>query len=382
MSLLRWSALLAVIVLAGCKKEEPAPSTPKTSSASKHAATGVGSAEPAATPPPAAGPSLSYLKAVDPERCEWVRQPLPSGEATTVFTFDAACDRSMASWSPNGKEGLVFTWPSGEGEVPKAWRVDFAARTGKPLNLKGLPGGTGAGGQDKPYIEQIGFDRQGHPVAIIADVYVSRAFKKGKKDQVTLTFEGNEYSMELIPGSGSPGLAHAYRQEGESWTRVETQASNFETDVAIGTHALQALKVLQPIARSSVPTDRMPGKDVSEDVAKKLAAAFPALTDETGQWMEFPTPGGAVYYRGVQGGEYLYPTLPMRWEQDGRLVELEGLKGKPDDFMNLQLMDKFLLIINYGDPRSAQIWDTQTKKLVFSAEGANAAAFWPSPSKP
>ena len=82
---------------------------------------------------------MSFLRTVDPERCEWVRQPLPSGEAVTVFSFNGACDRSMVSWSPDGKQGLVFTWPSGEGEVPKAWRVDLVAHKGQPLDLKTLP---------------------------------------------------------------------------------------------------------------------------------------------------------------------------------------------------------------------------------------------------
>jgi hypothetical protein len=315
------------------------------------------------------------LKQSDPERCEWLRHPLRSGEPTPVFAFDAACDRSMVSWSSDGKEGLVFTWPSGEGEVPRAWRVDLVAHTGKPLELKTLPGGTGAGGQDKPAILEIGFDKQGHPVALISDVYMSRTPEKGSKGQEFVSFEGQRYV--LAPGEeGAPGLALAYRLEDGSWKRVETKASHFESDLAPGLRNLDAEKTLLPIAKASAPEQNMPGEEASESASKKLDAAFPGL-DDSGQWMALSTPGGTVYFRGTLGGEFLYPSAPVAWDESGKLVELEDLSAKPDDVLDLKLRDGMLLIANYGDPRSAQVWDTKTKERILSAEEANAPAFWP-----
>jgi hypothetical protein len=332
-------------------------------------------ATPAPTPAPASGLALSYLKPSDPERCEWLRQPLPSGEPTPVFSFNAACDRSMVSWSPDGKEGLVFTWPSGEGEVPKAWRVDLAAHTGKPLDLKTLPGGKGAGGQDQPYIEQLAFDKQGHPVAIIADVYVSRKTQKG-----AVTFEGKRY--QLPEGvEGMPGLAHAYRLEEGGWKHLETKGSGFESDLAPGTSALDAVKTLMPVSKASTPEQDMPGKEAPEAAVKKLDAAFPGQ-DESGQWMELTTPGGPVYYRGTMGGEFLYPSAPIAWEQEGKVAAPDGLWAKPNDVISLRLQDEWLLIANYGTPRSAQVWNTRTKDRVIAAEDANAPAFWPKPGGP
>jgi hypothetical protein len=388
MSLRHWSrALLAALLLAGCKSEKapatPAqePSTPAAAAAPAKAPVPAPTPAAAPTPAPASGPAVSYLKPSDPERCEWVRHPLPSGEPTPVFSFNAACDRSMVSWSPDGKAGLVFTWPSGQGEGPKAWRVDLAARTGKPLELKSLPGGTGAGDQDKPYIEQIGFDKQGHVVAIVADVYVNRETQKGADGQQVLMFEGKRYPLpEGV--EGGPGLAHAYRLEESGWKHLETKASGFESDLAPGTRELDTVKTLLPIAKASTSSERMSGKEAPEAAVKKLAAAFPGHDEESGQWMEFPTPGGPVYYWGAQGGEYLYPSAPVAWEQQGKPVALEGLSAKPDDFLGLQLLDGWLLIANYGDPRSAQIWDTRTKERILSAEDASAPRFWPALARP
>jgi hypothetical protein len=380
MSLSRWSrTLLAILVLAGCKSEKSPAPTPQPPSAPTTGAAPAKAPAPAPAPAPVPVPApalaLSYLKPSDPERCEWLRQPLPSGEPTVVFSFNAACDRSMVSWSPDGKEGLVFTWPSGEGEVPKAWRVDLAARTGQPLGLKTLPGGTGAGGQDQPYIEQLAFDKQGRPVAIVADIYVSRKTQKGG-----VTFDGKLYPLPE-GAEGSPGLAHAYRLEEGGWKRAETKGSTFETDIAQGTRVLDTLKTLTAVAKASAPEQEMPGKEATEAAVKKLDAAFPGQ-DESGQWMELTTPGGPIYYRGTLGGEFLYPSAPIAWEQEGKVVAPDGLWAKPDDFIGLRLQDEWLLIANYGTPRSAQVWNTRTRDRVIAAEDASAPAFWPKPGGP
>ena len=384
MSLSRWSrALLAALVLAGCKSENPpaaptpAPSAPAASAPAKAPAPAPA---PAPTPAPASGFALSYLKPSDPERCEWLRQPIPTGEPTPVFSFNGACDRSMVSWSPDGKEGLVFTWPSGEGEVPKAWRVDVDAHTGKPLDLKTLPGGKGAGGQDQPYIEQIGFDKQGRPVAIVADVYVSREPQKGADGQTVVAFEGKPYP--LSEGlEGSPGLAHAYRLEEGGWKRIETKGSAFESDIAPGTNVLDALKTLTPVAKASAPEQAMPGAEAPAAAVKKLDTAFPGQ-EESGQWMMLTTPGGPIYFRGTLGGEFLYPSAPIAWEEGGKMVAPDGLWVKPNDAVGLKQQDEWLLIANYGTPQSAQVWNTRTRDRVLAAEDANAPAFWPKPGGP
>lgn len=398
MSLLRWSrALLAALILAGCKSNPPSDSaqesgtvaTPAPSKApapakgsGAHAATGVGSSAPASAPLPsraAVSLALSYLEPVDPERCDWVRHPLPAGEPTALFTFNTACDQAMVSWSPDAKEGLVFSWPAGEGEGPKAWRVDLTAKTGTPLDLKALPGGKGGGGQDQPSIEQVGFDKEGRPVAIIMDVYVSRTTQKGAKGKESISFEGKSYPLPQ-DAEGSPGLAHAYRFEEGGWKRIETKGSRFEAGLAPGTRELEARKALLPIAKASPPEDN-PGQEAPESAKKKLDAAFPGQ-DESGEWMLLSDSGGSIFFRGTLGGEFLYPSVPVVWEQGGKLVEVEDLMAKKDDVLDLRLQEGLLLIANYGDPRSAQVWDIRTKRLLLSVERANAPAFWPQPGKP
>jgi len=373
MPLLRWSRplLATALVLAGCKSNPPAATDAGVATAP------APSKAPPSTPPRAlfSGPALSYLKPEGSERCEWVRQPLPAGEPTTVFTFNADCTRSRVAWSPDGREGLVFTWPVGEGAQARIWRVDFAAKTGKPLDLKELPGGTGEQSPDKPYVDQVAFDAQGRPVALVSDVYSSREAEKGQDGGRFISFEGQRYP---IPGGeGSPGLALAYRLEGGTWKRFEAKGSLYEGTNAPEVRALEAARSLS----TSEPSAELPGQKASESTAQKLDTALPGQ-DETGRWMSLTTPGGTLHYRAQQKpeDESLYqPSAPVRWEQEGKLVELEGLTVEPGDRLGIQLQGDLLLITG---PSSGYTFDTRAKKKLVFLQDIEGATFWPEASKP
>ncbi|MFL5350770.1 MAG: hypothetical protein ACJ8AT_38865 [Hyalangium sp.] len=381
MSLSRWTpALLAALALTGCKSHDEPSSTAQGSgtpaaSASAKGSTPAPTPAPAPVPAPASGPALSYLKDTSPKSCDWVRQPLPSGEPAVVYSFQEPCSQAMVSWSPDGKEGLVFVPPA-----VKAWRVDLVAHTGKPLDLKALLGSSNSGEADTPSIEELGFDKQGRPVALLEDIYSERKPEKGKDGQAFVTFEGQRYPLNENQ-EGEPGLAHAYRLEEGGWKHVETKASHFETDLAPGIRILKAGETLMPVVPEPGIGGRMPGEEASESAAKKLDVAFPGQ-DADGQWMSLSTPGGTLYYRGSQGGEFLFPSVPVAWEQGGKLVPVKGLSAKPEDPLELEVQDGLLLISNYSEPYVAQVWDTRTKERVFTAEQANAPTFWPKPGGP
>ncbi|AKJ04083.1 hypothetical protein ATI61_101822 [Archangium gephyra] len=372
MSLLRWSrSLLALgLVVAGCKSNPPAaildagiaaaPAPDKVSS-------------PTPTPEPITGPALSYLKPVDPERCAWMRRPLSSAEPTTLFTFDAACSGSELSWSPDLQRGLVFNQPTGEGARPRLWRVDFAAKTGSPVELKGLPGGMGAQGAHTPVIAKAGFDAQGRPMAL---VYVVPELKKEQDGEPFITFEGERYPAKGI--EGTPALALAYRQEGADWKRFEAKVVSSETD---SVDVLDAARLPGP---NPFMADSLPGQKASESAARMLKAALPPR-DKFGQWMALTTPGGTLFYRAerLEKEDTPSPSAPVRWEQDGKLVELEGLMAKEGDPLVLRLRGDLLVINVLGEgSRSAHVYDTRTKKNLASVQDVDLATLWPEPSRP
>lgn len=379
MSLNPWhrSLLAVTLALAGCKSNNAPAATKDTAAAATTAAAPAANKAPA--PVPASVPAISYLKQVDTEQCQWIRQPV-SGAPTPVFNFNADCTRTLVSWSPDGKQGVVFTWPVGPGAQPRVWRVDFAAKTGAPMDLKGLPGTTGAQGPDKPYIEKVGFDAQGRPVALVSDVYTDRPLEKGKNGEKFMSFEGERFPVGEVKPDTAPGLALAYRWEDSGWKRFETKASIYEGDDSPGINALDAAKALTFVQRPP-PSKELPGKEASVSSGKLLESSLPEQKD--GMWMTLPTPGGMLHYRASNlGDDTLVPTAPVRWEQDGKLLELEGLKAKDTDSIGLQLRGELLLISVWSDPNPAYLFDTRTKKNLLSVTGAQSAALWPEPAKP
>ena len=352
MPLLRWyhPLLAAVLVLAGCKSNPPAPTTEAPGAVT------APTPSKAPSPAPASGSALSYLKSVDAQRCEWVRQPLPSGEPTR-FAFDAACDESQLSWSPDGTAGLVFNVATGERTQPRAWRVDFVAKSGKPVDLKGLLGTLGGQGSDTPRIHKVAFEAQGRLVALVSDVPVE--------------------------DEGTRGQALAFRQEGADWKRIESKPASFESEGGAGVNVLDAAKAL-PDQTLSLFGD-LPGQEAPEAAVKKLDAALPGQAQEKfGKWMSLSTPGGALYYWTALDPEddSRYPSVPVRWEQDGNLVELDGLTARPGERLGFQVRGGLLLVFILGETRSAHVFDPRTKKSLVAVKDIESATLWPETSKP
>jgi hypothetical protein len=345
MSLSHWSRpLLAVaLVLGGCKSNPSAPE------AGASAAPAPGKAPAPAPTPAASGPALSYLKPVGSRRCEWVRQPLPSGEPTG-FTFEGACDESLLSWSPAGTEGLVFNFMVHEGPRPRAWRVDFATNRGEPLKLEGLPGRAEGGDSEKTVLRRVALDAQGRPVA-------------------------------LLSAEGPPGLALAYRLEGTDWKRIETKVGSSGSE-SPGIDVLDAAQAL-PVQTLFLFGDP-PGQEASAEAARRLDTALPGQ-EPSGKWMSLSTPGGKLHYRSMMDpdDETFFPSAPVRWEQDGQLVEVKGLTARPGDRLGFQLRRGLLLIyVLAEETRSAHVYDPRTKQRLVFVKDIDSATLWPEPSRP
>ena len=369
MTLPPWNrSLLAVaLLLAGCKSNPPPPAPAAAGSTSAPVTN-------AAPPPPAASaltePALTYFKAGDGPRCSWIHQPLSSGIATPLFSFESGCDRVEFSWSPQGKEGLVLDASSGAAQ--RLLRVDFAAKAGKPVPLQGLPPGTGGTEATAPFIRKAGFDAQGRPVVI---VQVRFDAPEGEEGARFLSYEGQRYPITQDVG-GVYQLVLGYRWEGTEWKRVEAKVTGdaSELDTAKSLYAPGVLSNPEP-----------PGQALAGAEAQRLSTTF-SPKDRHGKWMALSTPGVKVVYRAQQkdADEDPSPTTPIRWMQGDTLEELEGLTVKNGTSLVIQQRDA-LLNLNTDDSGviSAYVFDTRTKKNLLSVKGlATNATLWPEPSKP
>lgn len=343
MPLSHWKcALLAAAIalsLVGCRSN-----TPASVAADSGTATASAPSQAPAVPAAPSGPALSYLKPVGSQECAWVRHPLPTGEPVVVATFEADCLVSLLSWSPDGREGLVVALGLGGDELPRLWRVDFAARSSKRLDMAGVPGWTAVPGIGKPVLEAAGFDRQGRLVVLMAD----------------LEPPGDLASQH----EGTPGVTMAYRLEGTEWKR-------FEGDAA------KALYV-----PASLQYEEMPGHPSSESTLRLLAEALSGLRVGD-KWMTLSTPGGPLHYRAWRDEDNtFYPSAPLRWEREGKLEELEGVTAQPGGRVELVLQGELLLVEVGGESDSAHVLDTRTRKSLASVKDMRAVNFWPQPLKP
>lgn len=343
---------------------------------------GLAHAQTAGAAPAPSGPALSYLRSVSDKQCEWVRQPLPSGTPTAI-PFEAACLPSTISFNLGGTEGLVYYVPVGDGTHPRLWRVDFAGKVAKPIDLKGLPIGPGAQGLHLPGIDEVGFDSQGAVVAILTDIYEDRKPEKDAQGQFLL-FEGKRYAIPALESPDDeawPGLALAYRLEADGWKRIELKGSLFHAAEAPGWNILDTARSL--VSQSYPYSELDPEERAPSSAAKKLDAAVKKVAP--GRWMYVPTPNGILYYRAMRDADDdAFPSAPIRWDKSGKLVELAGLSATPGDRLAFQLQDGQLLIRMTGKthtPYTADVFDARTKQKLISVKSVYSPRLWPLPVK-
>ncbi|WP_224249332.1 hypothetical protein [Hyalangium gracile] len=348
--------LLATLALAGSKSNPPR----------------------GAAPTGATGPALSHLKSRDPDACDWVRQPIPSGEPTTVFSFDRNCASAVVSWSRDGKQGLVFVSGDGPDASSIAWRVDLVNRTGAPLELRGLPEEKGAADTDLPMIEQLTFDPQGRPVALVSYTPALQPPEPGPDGKRAISFQGERFPV--AGGQGEPTLVMAWRLEGDTWKRVEVKATT-----SGGFESLKLFRTLQRTA-SQTAVGQAKGKALPpKDPARKvLSAAFPDKKDGAeAKWLRLTTSGGPLYYRREQAGDGFSDFAPVRWgAKGGKLAPVEGVPDAKETAVSFQLQKDLLLVDVGTSPRpKTLILDAKTKKILLAQEDLIAPALWPQPSK-
>ncbi|MCP3102585.1 hypothetical protein LZ198_27295 [Myxococcus sp. K15C18031901] len=333
----------SVLFVGACKKsEDPAPTTPA----------------PTPTVEPAPPFSLSLLQDAAPSGCTWTRQDT-AGIRKALATVDAPCARLGLTWSPDGKHGALVDRGGGE-HRPRAWTVDFEAGQGLPLPLP-----------EDGHTDTLGYDAQGHVFALVSQLEgLTRKTERGEEHFVV---DGRK--LPVPETEGSPGLAHAYRREGEAWKRIETVATVYETDDAVGTGALATASMLVSSTFGADPdapaaTEFSEG---SEDTARLDAVVKDKGHTEYGEWVSLETHGGPLYaWRAARELPVLMP--PLRWELGDRLVEPESLALGPTSVIELRARGPLLLV---ASDRAARIYDARAKKRLAALEDVHDARFWP-----
>ncbi|WP_426748885.1 hypothetical protein VZQ01_21695 [Myxococcus faecalis] len=337
---------LGTMLLGGaCKKsQDPVPETP---------------AAPKPAPEPVPAFSLSLLQDAAPASCTWLRQD-PTGIRKALATVEAPCARVRLAWSPDGKQGVLVD--RGNGNVqPRAWRVDFDAAQGVPLPLP-----------TEGHTDTVGFDARGQVVALVSQL--EGLARKEERGEEFFVVDGRKLMVPEMEGS-SPGLAHAYRREGETWKRIESVATVYETEDAPGTSALATASQLVSSTVGTDPDDPVATElsEGSEDAVRLDAVVKDKGHTEYGAWVSLETHGGPLYaWRAAT--ELPVLMLPLRWESEDRLAEPESLSLSPTEVVAVRVRGALLLV---SAEAHARVYDARTKKRIASLDDVHDARFWP-----
>ncbi|NPC85277.1 hypothetical protein HPC49_44670, partial [Pyxidicoccus fallax] len=302
--------------------------------------------------------TLSYLQDAKPSGCTWTRHDT-AGARKDLFTVDAACGRVRLAWSPDGRQGLLVD--RGGGAVkPRAWLVDLQAGQGTPLPLP-----------EVGHADTIGFDASNNPLALVSQV--DDLIRRTEGGAEFFLFEGQR--IPITEPEGGPGLAHAFRREGDTWKRLETVATVYGSDAAAGTGALTTAGTLVSSTSGVDPYAPAPTAlpEGSEDAARLDAVVPDKGHSQFGEWVSLETDGGP-FYAWRAAGELPVLMPPLRWESQDRLVEPEALSLAPTAAVVVHTRGPLLLIASEA---SARVYDSKAKKRVFSLDGVHDARFWP-----
>ena len=343
----------SVLLFGACKKsQDPAPApAPEAPAAAPAEAKAVA---------PVPTFTLSYLRDAQPSGCTWTREDT-AGAKKPLFTVDAACEQLRLAWSPTGLQGVMVDRGSGAVK-PRAWLVDLQAGQGAVLALP-----------ETGHTDAVGFDAAGHAVALVSQVEDLVRKKEGSEEY--FLFEGQR--IPIAEPEGGPGLAHAFRREGDAWKRIETVATVYESDAAAGTRALTTAGLLVSSTSGMDPDAPLANElpEGSEDAARLDAVVKDRGHAKYGAWVSLETEGGPLYaWRATGELSTLMP--PLRWEVQDRLVEPESLSVAPSSAVELRVRGPLLLV---SADKAVRVYDAKTKARIFALDGVHATRFWPKP---
>jgi hypothetical protein len=375
------TAALLFLVACGSKSQPtPKPNTPPqppTLSAKEPAK--LPETKPASASAPVSPPSDLILSLVEPNgtKCEWKKVDPIAKQIKVIASFEGECRGAVLAFSPDKTRALVWFDPEAsspsygeETMIPpfvkeeryvanltsRIFEVDI--NTGKvttlPLPIRGKVG-------------DVRYNTKNEAFA-----FSEEEAKATEGKNPTIEFEGKQLPVE--GSEGYPFLVHAFKLNVGKWEAVETKGSTTGADYAMGLNALDTYDRL-PQNTSAILTPQPPDDNTAEGaMLERLKAYDPVIASLDGAWRQ--RDGSSVWYWMINS-EFVYATGKIVFDDGATFIRPQGLSFTEVDIVSLLSQGDYLLVARASTGRSPRVYDLKSQKLLFSADTARAAVFWP-----
>lgn len=352
---------LVLLLLFACKSKEPeavpvAKVPPPPAAEAKPAAPAPEAAKvEAAKPLQFSEASVLFLETRG-ATCVWVEQD-PLGDARReIFSVEASCGILRWAYSPDQKQAAVLVVREEGG--PELHTIELA--TLKAQKQKVPPG----------KVASIGFAPDQALIALVDHADYENKLERVKEGETEfLLFEGKRYELAA---DGTPGLAHAFRQEGEAWKRIETVSTAYETDFAAG---IEALAVAKTLGRRgpSYPYELSAFESLAAErpEAKILAAAAPRSEEDGGEWGTVQT-GTITLYAWAETTEFVLPKAEL-YRLKGETLRPFVLPLEKSSYVELQTRGPYLLLT--GGEEQAWLFKVPNEQPIARWKGVYGMTF-------
>lgn len=354
--------LVCLCALLACKSKAPEVEPPVGSSGNAAPPVAGEAKAPPEAPKPEAPKPLHFSEAsvvfleTRGTACVWVEQDSLSEVRRELFTVEASCGILRWAYSPDQKQAAVLVVR--EEGAPELHTIELST-------LKALPRPVPPG-----KLASVGFGPDQALILLVEQADFDGKLPRQKEgDTEYLVHEGQRYE---VAADGMPGLAHAFRLEGEQWKRIETVSTAYETDFASGVEALSAAKTLGRRG-PSYPYELSAFESLAPErpEAKILAAAAPRGEEDGGEWGTVQT-GTITLYAWAETSEVLLPKAELYRLQGNTLKPFE-LPLEKSSYVELQARGPYLLLT--GGEEQAWLFKVPNPQPIARWKGVYGMSF-------
>ena len=321
--------------------------------------------------------SALQLSLVEPNgnKCDWKKVDPIANLTKVIATFDNDCRGASMTFSKDRSKVLAVFSPEmggssySEDQASPPFLKDPGEPTDKTQRLFEVEISTGKitpialPGSERGRVDGFAYVN-GEVVAFFE--------QEAKVTNGVIEFEGKK--LPVTDRDGVPVLVHAMKHSAGKWELFETLVSDTGWDMAQGVSALSAYQNKEKASTIDLLTEHPSDtKEVAAPILERLKTYAPILAARGGEWVQL-APSLLVW---MFQAEFIHATGKIVFDDGAKFIDLPGLGFTDGDLVAPVVQGEYLLVAQNATGRSPRVYEIKTQKLLFSADNARTAIFWP-----